>query len=156
PKKPEEPKKPEPPKPVVDAKTLARMQAEEAAKKEAEAQAAAEAKRAEQLKIAEKVLPERLAKMQTAGLSKKIDEVINKKLQAEQLPASPKADDAEFLRRVYLDLTGVIPSAEKAAAFLDDANPDKRAKLIDQLLASPAFSKHEADIWTNLMFQRLT
>src|SRR5262249_26296213 len=70
--------------------------------------------------------------------------------------ASPKTNDAEFLRRVYLDLTGVIPGAEKAAAFLDDASPDKRAKLIDELLASPAFSKHQADIWTKLMFQRLT
>src|SRR4029077_13055847 len=58
-----------------------------------------------------------------------------------------------FLRRAYLDITGAIPSPEKAAAFLDSTDPDKRAKLIDELLASPAFGRHMADIWQGLLVQ---
>jgi hypothetical protein len=57
-------------------------------------------------------------------------------------PLSPPCSDADFVRRVYLDLTGVIPSAEQARAFLADTAADKRAKLIDELLASPAFARH--------------
>ncbi|HLW66883.1 MAG TPA: DUF1549 domain-containing protein [Gemmataceae bacterium] len=125
-------------------------------KKEAEAKRIEEEKKAAQAKAAEAMLKERLAKMPTAPLTKKIDEAIAKKLEEEKLPASPKADDAEFLRRVYLDLTGVIPNVEKTKAFLDDKDPNKRAKLIDELLASPVFGKHEGDVWTKLMFQRLT
>src|SRR5262249_17308038 len=63
----------------------------------------------------------------------------------------PLADDAEFLRRVYLDITGVIPPADKAAAFLDSKDPDKRAKLIDDLLASPGYGRHMADLWQALL-----
>ena len=60
-------------------------------------------------------------------------------------PAEP-ASDAEFLRRVYLDLLGVIPSHEEAAAFLDDASSDKRSKLIDTLLEHPRFAVHQAAV----------
>lgn len=59
------------------------------------------------------------------------------------LPAA-RAGDAEFLRRVMLDLTGRIPSAAQVTAFLADARPDKRALAIESLLASDAF----ADRWT--------
>ena len=89
-------------------------------------------------------------------LAKKIDEEINKRLAAEKIPASPRADDAEFIRRLYLDLTGVIPTAAKAAKFIDNKEPDKRGKLIDEILTSPAFGKHQADIWDDLLFQRTT
>jgi hypothetical protein len=68
-------------------------------------------------------------------------------------PAEP-ATDAEFLRRVYLDLHGVIPSREEAAAFLDDASPDKRSKLIDALLEHPRFAIHQADVWDLIYFTR--
>jgi hypothetical protein len=56
-------------------------------------------------------------------------------------PLAPPCSDADFVRRAYLDLTGIIPTAEQAKAFLDDA-PDKRAKLIDALLATPEFLRH--------------
>src|SRR5262249_5011956 len=52
----------------------------------------------------------------------------------EKLDPAPRADDAAFLRRVYLDLCGTIPSADEAAAFIKDAAADKRARLIDKLL----------------------
>jgi len=91
---------------------------------------------------------------ETASLSKQIDAAIQKRLTDEKMPASPLADDAEFLRRVYLDITGVIPTAEQAAAFLDDKDPAKRGKLIDDLLASPAYGRHMADIWTEMLVPR--
>jgi hypothetical protein len=64
------------------------------------------------------------------------------------------ADDAAFLRRVSLDLVGAIPTAEEATAFLDDAAPDKRATLIDRLLADPRYAQHQSDVWDMVLFGR--
>ncbi len=90
--------------------------------------------------------------MATADLAKLIDTGIDKTLQAAKIQPSSQTSDAEFLRRVSLDITGVIPSVERATAFLDDRSPDKRAKLIDELLAAPEYGKHMADIWATLMY----
>jgi hypothetical protein len=88
------------------------------------------------------------------ALAARIDKAIGEKITAEKVTPSPKADDAEFLRRVYLDLTGVIPPADKAAAFLDNKDPAKRTKLIDELLDSPAFGRHMADMWRALLVKK--
>ncbi|MSR32411.1 MAG: DUF1553 domain-containing protein [Gemmataceae bacterium] len=85
-----------------------------------------------------------------------IDLEINKKLAAEKSPASPKSSDAEFMRRVYLDLIGRIPSVEEAESFLASSASDKRAKLIEELLADPEFGKHLADIWQALLLPRIS
>jgi hypothetical protein len=90
--------------------------------------------------------------MATAALAQLIDREVDRKLAAANIKPSPQASDAEFLRRVYLDITGVIPSAEKAVAFLDNRSPDKRAKLIDELLQDANYGRHMADIWTGLMY----
>jgi hypothetical protein len=63
---------------------------------------------------------------------------------------APPADDATFVRRLFLDLAGRIPSSAEARAFLDDPAGDKRAKLVDRLLASPEHARHMAvtfDVW---------
>ena len=73
-----------------------------------------------------------------------IDDAVFKKLQALRLPPAPPCDDATFSRRLHLDLTGTLPSAEVAAAFAKDSSPDKRARLADELLGSPRF----VDYWT--------
>jgi uncharacterized protein DUF1549/uncharacterized protein DUF1553 len=96
------------------------------------------------------------SKSDALALSRLIDQEIDKRLAAEKLTASPRCDDAEFVRRIYLDLTGVVPSAAKAAEFIDAADSSKRSKLIDELLASPAFGRHLADVWDKLLFHRLT
>src|SRR5262249_10309830 len=57
-------------------------------------------------------------------------------------PADP-ADDGTFLRRVYLDTLGILPTADEARAFLADRDSDKRSKLIEQLVERPEF----ADFW---------
>ena len=63
---------------------------------------------------------------------------------APQLEAELKQQLAESDRR----------TAEKAAAFLDSKEPNKRAKLIDELLASPAYGRHMADVWQALLLPR--
>ncbi len=68
---------------------------------------------------------------------------------------SKPAEDDEFLRRAYLDFAGTIPSVEQARAFFTDKSPDKRAKLIDQLLASPAYPKRMADLFHVMLMERL-
>jgi len=94
------------------------------------------------------------SKLDSAALANTIDRHLSQRLQAEKVTPSPLADDAEFLRRAYLDITGHIPLAGKAAAFLADGDPAKRARLIDELLASPDFGKHQSDIWQALLLTR--
>lgn len=90
------------------------------------------------------------------ALSSLIDQQIQEILNEEKMPASQQASDAEFLRRVYLDIVGVIPTAEEAKKFLDSSDPSKRAQLIDQLLADPRYGKHFADIWAAKMITETT
>lgn len=89
-----------------------------------------------------------------AAVTRKINEEIHRYLSAEQVKASPICSDAEFVRRVYLDLTGVIPTAVQAEQFLAITASDKRARLIDELLASPGYGQHQADIWMGLLVKR--
>ncbi len=93
-------------------------------------------------------------KLDSRALARLIDEAIDARIREEQVSSSPRCDDAEFLRRVYLDITGRIPSFDKAAAFLDNRDPNKRANLIDELLASKDYGKHQADIWQGLLLPR--
>jgi hypothetical protein len=93
-------------------------------------------------------------KPDAAELAKRIDQAVNQKLAAEKIPASDRADDAAFLRRASLDLTGVIPPAERVTAFLDSKDANKREKLIDELLASSQYGRHMADVWQHLMLPR--
>ena len=55
---------------------------------------------------------------------------------------NPMANDEQFVRRVYLDVVGRIPSHDEALTFIKDSNPNKRAKLIDMLLDSPGYDSH--------------
>ncbi|MGL6097922.1 MAG: DUF1549 domain-containing protein, partial [Fimbriiglobus sp.] len=81
------------------------------------------------------------------AVAARIDQHIDAKLKADGVTASPLCTDDEFLRRAYLDLTGVIPPIDKARAFLNSAAPDKRGRLIDELLADPNYGRHLTDIW---------
>lgn len=83
-----------------------------------------------------------------------IDRLIEARLTKEKIPFSPLADDAEFLRRVHLDLIGRIPTPDRAAAFLDSKDPDKRGKLIDELLADKEYGKNFANVWHDLIIPR--
>ena len=69
-----------------------------------------------------------------------IDQRLFSKMAADNVRPAPVSSDAEFLRRVTLDLIGRIPTPEAAEAFLNNSEPDKRAKLIDSLLNSDGYS----------------
>ena len=79
-----------------------------------------------------------------------IDEFIGKKLAAEKLKPSPEAGRHQLIRRVTLDLTGLLPSPEEAEAFAKDTAPDAYEKLVDRLLASPAYGERWARRWLDL------
>lgn len=74
-----------------------------------------------------------------ATLHERIDQLLAQEAVG---PVAALCSDADFVRRVWLDVAGMIPPAEEVRAFLADATPDKRAKLIDRLLASPQFNRH--------------
>jgi len=80
-------------------------------------------------------------------LARRIDQRVGATLKANKVAAAPRADDAEFLRRVYLDVTGRIPPASEVYEFLADADPDKRRKVIDKLLASNGYVNNFAATW---------
>lgn len=75
-----------------------------------------------------------------------VDRLVDAKLQKIKSAPAPLCSDGDFVRRVYLDVTGLPPAADAARAFLEDPRPsaEKRAELIDKLLASPEFDDH----WT--------
>jgi hypothetical protein len=82
-----------------------------------------------------------------------IDEKIDAKLERLKIQPSPVADDATFLRRVSLDLTGEIPSPGAVQAFLSDPTPSraKRSKMIDKLISSQAYVDHWTIKWGDLL-----
>lgn len=87
-------------------------------------------------------------------LHQRIDELIAAGMPDFGKKAAPLASDAEFLRRVYLDLTGTIPAAGVARTFFADPSPDKRVKLIDNLLASPEHARHLAHVFDTMLMER--
>ena len=86
-------------------------------------------------------------KLTAAELAREIDRHVDRQLQAKKIPVSPRTDDAEFLRRAYLDIVGTIPPLEKVEAFLADKSSAKRASLIDELLRTEEYALHMTDQW---------
>ena len=80
-----------------------------------------------------------------------IDAYVAKRIAKESLKAAPAADDAEFLRRVWLDVCGGAPDPNETIAFLADRDPDKRRKKLDDLLAKPDMARNWAEFWTDVM-----
>lgn len=80
-------------------------------------------------------------------IARLIDRRISERWQAQKVEAAPEATDAEFLRRVWLDLAGRIPTAGQAREFLEDRRADKRVRLVDSLLESGAAVGHFTRTW---------
>jgi hypothetical protein len=78
----------------------------------------------------------------TQALADRIDEHLARTFKAKGVPPAPVSDDAEYLRRVYLDLAGRIPRIDEVRDFLADKREGKRTRLVKQLLASPAYAQH--------------
>jgi hypothetical protein len=84
-------------------------------------------------------------------LAATIDRHLAAAWEANKVQPSPLANDAEFLRRVYLDLAGSIPAVAEVRAFLDDPRPDKRRRLVEHLLEGPRYVTHFTNVWRALL-----
>jgi hypothetical protein len=99
--------------------------------------------------------PCRAAKADAAELARLIDQQIDARLSSEGVRAAELADDAEIVRRIYLDLHGTVPTLEQVKRFLADSKPDKRAKLIDALLGDERYGGYLADLWQGYLMSPL-
>ena len=74
-----------------------------------------------------------------------VDHYVEARLKQEGVTPAAQADDANLVRRLTLDLAGRIPTAAEARAYVESADPSKRTKLVDRLIASPGFVRHQAN-----------
>jgi hypothetical protein len=100
------------------------------------------------------VTPRAATKAVSSFGADRIDAAMHEAWQREGLTPAPRADDATFLRRVYLDVVGTIPPSDATAAFLADPSPDKRKKAVDSLLASPQYAEHWMNYWDDVLMGR--
>jgi hypothetical protein len=94
--------------------------------------------------------PANAGKRDDRGLAGRIDAYFARRWAAAKIQPAGPADDAEYVRRVYLDLVGRIPSVAEVRAFLQDKRPDKRARLVERLLAGPGYVHHFGNVWRSL------
>jgi hypothetical protein len=86
--------------------------------------------------------------------SQKIDQLLSQDWDKAGLKPNPPASDEVLVRRLYLDIAGRIPTLEEAQAYTSSKDPQKRAKLIDTLLASDGYTSHMFNYWADVL--RLT
>ncbi len=84
-------------------------------------------------------------------LHQKIDQLIESR--ANGLMAG-LATDAEFLRRISLDLHGIVPTAETVRRFIHDQDPEKRATLIDRMLTAPEYARRMREVFSTMLLER--
>lgn len=86
-----------------------------------------------------------------ASRSNYMDEQVLRKLERLRIPPSPLCSDEEFIRRLYLDAAGILPTPEELKKFLGDQRPDKRARLIDSVLERQEFFDYWAYKWSDVL-----
>jgi hypothetical protein len=86
----------------------------------------------------------------SSGCNNPIDAFIRARLVKEGLKASPEADRSTLIRRVTLDLTGLLPTPKEVEDYLEDASPNPYEKVVDRLLASPHYGERQARHWLDL------
>ncbi|MXV84653.1 DUF1549 domain-containing protein [Candidatus Poribacteria bacterium] len=92
--------------------------------------------------------------LQVSSSTKHLDRYINAVLKREGIQPSKMSEDAEFLRRVHLDLTGKIPTPEEVLDFLKDGSSNKRQRKIRELLTSNAYLDYWTRLWVNWLIGR--
>jgi Protein of unknown function (DUF1549)/Protein of unknown function (DUF1553) len=83
------------------------------------------------------------------SMSARIDQIIDNKLRSEGWASAEDCDDSSFIRRAYLDLTGIPPKATEVLEFIEDKAVDKRKSLIAKLVAAPSHAENLAAIWSS-------
>jgi hypothetical protein len=84
-------------------------------------------------------------------MTERVDALLAEYWREHEITPSEPSTDAEFLRRVYLDLIGTLPSATQVRQFLDDPAPTKRSTVIDQLVDAPLHPTHLANTWRRIL-----
>src|SRR5262249_11379449 len=85
------------------------------------------------------------------ALAAKIDKYLQAGWDAAKVKPAPPSDDAEFLRRVTLHLAGRIPSVAEVRAFLRDPSPNRRVRVVEELLKGPRYVTHFTNVWRSWM-----
>ena len=87
---------------------------------------------------------------QNAPIKNYVDEYIFGRMQRDKIPHAPLANDYEFVRRVYVDATGLLPTPAQIRDFVASNDSNKRDKLIDSLIGSDDFADQWAWFWSDL------
>ncbi len=90
----------------------------------------------------------------TTLTSGEIDQLVGQELSRAKIKPAPLTTDEQFVRRVWLDLTGSLPMPADVKEFLTSREPNKRARLIDRLLSSDEYARHWAHYWRNVIASR--
>ena len=91
---------------------------------------------------------------ESVKMSQRVDELIALQWRSQGIEPAEHADDSELLRRLYLDLTGVVPPVSEVRSYLAETSSDKTRELIGRLLVSPAHATHLAHTWRDMMLPR--
>jgi hypothetical protein len=95
-------------------------------------------------------LPKKVVKSPTLT-SAGLDELVDAFLASTKAEVAPLTNDVEFVRRIYLDVTGRLPTPEQARAFVNTREKDRRAKLIQRLLDSPEYATNWSRYWRDVI-----
>src|SRR5687768_5476606 len=87
----------------------------------------------------------------TVTTARQIDALLSADWQRQRIQPNPPASDEVFVRRIYLDVVGRIPTRLETVTFLKSGEPSKRARLIDTLLASEGSTAHLFNYWADLL-----
>jgi hypothetical protein len=91
-----------------------------------------------------------------AALAATIDRSLEAGWTRDGVQPAPLASDPEFIRRVYLDLAGRIPSVTEVRQFLEDKRTDKRERVVEHLLEGPRYVTHFTNVWRSLLLPETT
>lgn len=84
-------------------------------------------------------------------IANRIDQLVEADLAAQNLPPNPLVPDDIFLRRAYLDIVGRIPTPREGMSFLDNTSPDKRHRLVEELVSSPGYESASFNYFADLL-----
>lgn len=90
-------------------------------------------------------------KRSSSEMAKRVDQFLAEHWKRNGVKHASRTTDNEFLRRVYLDLTGRIPSVSEVYEFADDSDPNRRVHLVDHLLSHRDHASHLATVWRRIL-----
>ena len=100
------------------------------------------------------VIPQGLEVRETPPEKNFVDTLVFNKLKALGIPPSGLCDDAAFIRRATIDITGRLPTPQEVDTFLADPTLDKRDRLVDELIDSPGYADYFANKWSAVLRNR--